>query len=142
MSSSHSAPSSSDLLRQPASRSPRVSVWWRLPIRVAAQAGTEILARGGNAIDAAVATSATLSVVEPFASGIGGGGFFLAYRAETGQVVALDCRETAPATASPDMFLDADGDVLERDTLTTGGLSVGAPGQARCWAEAEHAGAG
>src|SRR4051812_35914559 len=77
---------------------------------VAAQAGTDMLARGGNAIDAAVATSAALGVVEPFGSGLGGGGFLLAYRADTDQVVALDCRETAPATASPDMFLNPDGD--------------------------------
>jgi gamma-glutamyltranspeptidase / glutathione hydrolase len=126
-------------LASPPTQSPRVGLV-AAAHPVAAQAGTEILTRGGNAIDAAVATSAALSVAEPFGSGIGGGGFYLAYRADTGQVVALDCRETAPATASSEMFLDADGDVFDRDTLITGGLSVGAPGQARCWAEAEQRG--
>jgi len=104
---------------------------------VAAAAGAQILAQGGNAVDAAVATSATLGVVEPFASGIGGGGFLLAYRADTGDVLALDCREAAPAAATPDMFVDpATGKPMTRDMLITGGLSVGAPGQVRCWDEA------
>jgi gamma-glutamyltranspeptidase / glutathione hydrolase len=101
---------------------------------IAAAAGAQMLAQGGNAIDAAIATSATLGVVEPFASGIGGGGFLLAYRADTGDLLALDCRETAPASASADMFVDpGTGKVLARDALITGGLSVGAPGQVRCW---------
>src|SRR5579884_1033721 len=106
---------------------------------VAAEAGAAMLARGGNAIDAAVATSSAHGVVEPFGSGLGGGGFFLVYQASTRTAFALDCRETAPAAASGDMFVDPETeDTYERDTLTTGGLSVGAPGQARCWAEAQR----
>jgi gamma-glutamyltranspeptidase/glutathione hydrolase len=104
---------------------------------VAAAAGAEILAAGGNAVDAAIATSATLGVVEPFGSGIGGGGFLLSYRADTGQVTALDCREAAPAATTPDLLIDpSTGQPYTRNTLLTGGLSVGVPGQVRCWTEA------
>src|SRR5262249_53588201 len=106
---------------------------------VAAAAGAEMLARGGNAMAAAVATSATLGVVEPFGSGLGGGGFFLAYQASSRSVFALDCREAAPAAATSDMFVDPESDdPYERDSQTTGGLSGGAPGQARCWAGAQR----
>jgi len=103
---------------------------------LAAEAGAAVLARGGNAVDAAVATAAMLSVVEPFGSGLGGGGFLLYYDAASGTVSALDARETAPAAASADMFLAPHGEPWPRPLLATGGLAVGAPGQARCWAEA------
>jgi gamma-glutamyltranspeptidase / glutathione hydrolase len=114
-----------------------LSLIWAAGHPVAAAAGAEILARGGNAVDAAVATSANLGVVEPFGSGLGGGNLLLAYRADTGAVLALDRRERAPGGASADMFVDpANGKAIARDALITGGLSVGAPGQVRCWDEA------
>src|SRR5882757_2537142 len=75
------------------------------PIAVAA--GVEILRRGGTAIDAAVTVQMVLGLVEPQASGIGGGGFLLHYDGATGAITVYDGRETAPAGASPTMFLDA-----------------------------------
>jgi gamma-glutamyltranspeptidase/glutathione hydrolase len=94
---------------------------------LATKAGQEILAKGGNAFDAAVAVSATLSVVEPISSGIGGGGLFLLRQAKTGRDVMIDARETAPHSATPDKFLDANGE-LDRDKSVNGPLSAGIPG--------------
>ncbi|MDE2071015.1 MAG: gamma-glutamyltransferase, partial [Gammaproteobacteria bacterium] len=65
----------------------------------ATQAGMQVMAEGGNAFDAAVAVSAALSVVEPYSSGIGGGGFWLLHDAATGQDIVVDGREYAPAAA-------------------------------------------
>ncbi|MDH5480086.1 MAG: gamma-glutamyltransferase, partial [Nitrosomonas sp.] len=73
---------------------------------LASQAGEEILAQGGNAFDAAVAVSAVLAVVEPYASGLGGGGFWLLHRAEDRRDIMIDGRETAPGKASSTMYLD------------------------------------
>src|SRR5579863_6229010 len=73
---------------------------------LATQAGQEILTQGGNAFDAAVAVAATLAVVEPYHSGLGGGGFFLLHRARDDFDVMLDARERAPLAATPDMYLD------------------------------------
>src|SRR5690349_4511297 len=76
---------------------------------VASQVGIDVLRRGGNAIDAAVATAATLGVTEPYSSGIGGGGFLVFYDARTGTVRTLDGRETAPRTFNERTFTDAGG---------------------------------
>ena len=73
---------------------------------LATKAGMEILAKGGNAFDAAVAVSSTLAVVEPISSGLGGGGLFMLHDARTGKDVMLDARETSPASATPERFLD------------------------------------
>ncbi len=79
---------------------------------LATEAGYRILRQGGNAFDAAVAVAATLAVVEPFASGLGGGGFWLLHRASDGRAVMLDARETAPLNGRSDMYLDRDGEVI------------------------------
>ena len=94
---------------------------------LATDAGHEILARGGNAFDAAVAVSSVLSVVEPYSSGLGGGGFYLLHDGKTGSEVMLDARETAPASATPARYLDAKGD-LDRDKAENGPMSAGIPG--------------
>ncbi len=94
---------------------------------LATQAGHEILAKGGNAFDAAIAVSSVLSVVEPVSSGIGGGGFFLLHDAKTGRDVMIDARETAPAAATPAAYLDAKGE-LDRDKAENGPMSAGIPG--------------
>jgi gamma-glutamyltranspeptidase/glutathione hydrolase len=94
---------------------------------LATQAGIDILAQGGNAFDAAVAVSAALSVVEPISSGLGGGGFFLLHDARTGRDVFVDARETSPAAATPQAFLDARGE-LDRDRAENGPWAAGIPG--------------
>ena len=93
----------------------------------ATAAGFEILSRGGNAFDAAVAVSATLSVVEPHSSGIGGGGFFLLHEAADQSSVFVDARETAPAASTRDMYLDENGEPIRRASLS-GPLAAGIPG--------------
>lgn len=95
---------------------------------LATRAGHEILARGGNAFDAAVAVSAALAVVEPYSSGIGGGGFWLLHRAEDGFEVMVDGRERAPLAASRDMYLDAQGRLLPGRSID-GPLAAGIPGE-------------
>ncbi len=98
----------------------------------ATAAGEEILRSGGNAFDAAVAVSAALAVVEPESSGIGGGGFWLLHRAEDDFSVMIDGRETAPAAANADMYLDDKGNV-DRDLATNGPLAAGIPGAPAAW---------
>ena len=94
---------------------------------LASQAGLEILKQGGNAVDAAVATTFAISVVEPFSAGIGGGGFLLLRQAQTNQIKALDFREKAPLKASQGMYLDARGQVRPRTSID-GHLAVAVPG--------------
>jgi gamma-glutamyltranspeptidase/glutathione hydrolase len=94
---------------------------------LATEAGMQVLREGGNAFDAAVAVSATLSVVEPISSGLGGGGFFLLHDAKTGRDTFLDARETSPASATPDKYLDTTG-ALDPDRAQNGPWSAGIPG--------------
>ena len=95
--------------------------------RIAAEVGRDILARGGNAIDAAVATGFALAVTHPQAGNLGGGGFMMIHLAETGEVIALDFREMAPAGATRDMYLGADGEV-DNELAQYSRLSAGVPG--------------
>jgi gamma-glutamyltranspeptidase/glutathione hydrolase len=95
---------------------------------LAVEAGLEILKKGGKAIDAAVAIQAMLGLVEPQSSGVGGGAFLLYYEASTGVVSAIDGRETAPAGATPDMFLDEHGRPLPFFEAVRSGRSTGVPG--------------
>lgn len=95
---------------------------------LATEAGFEVLAKGGNAFDAAIAVGAVLAVVEPQSSGIGGGGFFLLHRAADGRDVFLDARETAPAASRSELWADAEGRI-DRDKSINGPLSAGIPGE-------------
>ncbi len=94
---------------------------------LATAAGESILSQGGNAFDAAVAVSAVLAVVEPYSSGLGGGGLWLLHLADENREVVLDGRETAPGKASSGMYLDSNG-VLLRSASLDGALSAAIPG--------------
>lgn len=94
---------------------------------LATAAGMEVLDAGGNAFDAAVAVAATLAVVEPFGSGLGGGGFFLLHDERTGNDVVVDAREVAPLQSVPEMFQNNKGEVV-RDWSTNGPLAAAIPG--------------
>jgi gamma-glutamyltranspeptidase/glutathione hydrolase len=104
---------------------------------LAAQAGREILAAGGNAVDAAVTVQLVLNLVEPQSSGIGGGAFLLHWDKASATLTTLDGRETAPAAATPDRFLGAGGTPMKFYDAVVGGRSVGVPGTARLL-EAAH----
>lgn len=94
----------------------------------AAQAGVEILEKGGNAVDAAIAVQAVLTLVEPESSGLAGGAFMLHWAPESEKLDAYDGRETAPAGATPDMFLDDAKAPLGIIPAILSGRSVGTPG--------------
>ncbi|MET0371649.1 MAG: gamma-glutamyltransferase [Sphingobium sp.] len=104
----------------------------------AAQAGQEILRKGGSATDAAIAMMLALNVVEPHNSGIGGGGFILHHDGRTGLLESIDGRETAPAAARPDRFLGPDGKPLSFRDAWPGGFSAGVPGNVRLAWEAHR----
>src|SRR3989441_8290509 len=104
---------------------------------VATKAAIDVLRRGGNAVDAAVAAAAVLGVVEPFSSGVGGGGFMVVYSAHDGRVFTLDGRETAPSAFRADSFIDpSTGLPISFAEGVTSGLGVGVPGTPRLWEQA------
>ncbi|MCF6433968.1 gamma-glutamyltransferase [Pseudoalteromonas sp. MMG022] len=94
----------------------------------ASKAGQQMLAKGGSAIDAAIATQLVLTLVEPQSSGIGGGGFVLYYDKKNNQLVTFDGRETAPSNADHTLFLDQQGKPVPWIKAVVGGRSVGVPG--------------
>ncbi|MBL1201049.1 MAG: gamma-glutamyltransferase, partial [Nostoc sp. GBBB01] len=94
---------------------------------LASEAGISMLRQGGNAVDAAVATTFAISVVEPFSAGIGGGGFLLVHSEKTGEIKALDFRERAPLKATRNMYLDAQGKIRPNASIN-GYLAVATPG--------------
>lgn len=103
---------------------------------LAAETGRDVIAAGGNAIDAMVAVQAALGLVEPQSSGLGGGAFLVYYNAKSGKLTTLDGRETAPMEATPKLFLDGNGQPLKFMDAVVGGRSVGTPGTVRLLEEA------
>src|SRR5262245_59934015 len=96
---------------------------------LASDVGAAVLARGGSAVDAAVATAFALAVTHPFAGNLGGGGFMVV-RAATGKATTFDYRETAPGKATPTMYLGQDGNI-DRSLTAAGYLAPGVPGTVR-----------
>ncbi|MGW4229706.1 gamma-glutamyltransferase [Streptomyces sp. NPDC004980] len=101
----------------------------------ASAAGIEVLRKGGNAVDAAVATAAALGVTEPYSAGIGGGGYFVHYDARKRTVETIDGRETAPRSADSSLFLENGQPIPFADAVTSG-LGVGTPGTPATWDKA------
>src|SRR5258705_1007232 len=102
---------------------------------LAVDAGYAILRRGGSAVDAAIAVQLVLGLVEPQSSGVGGGAFMLFHDANRYKLIEYEGRETAPAAAKPDRFLDSDGNPLAFYSAVVGGKSVGVPGTVALLAE-------
>jgi len=98
----------------------------------ASAAGIEVLRKGGNAVDAAVATAAALGVTEPYSSGIGGGGYFVYYDAKSRTVHTIDGRERAPLSADKNLFVENGQPIPFADAVTSG-LGVGTPGTPATW---------
>ncbi|WP_296101348.1 gamma-glutamyltransferase [uncultured Agrobacterium sp.] len=98
---------------------------------LAAEAGRDVIAKGGNAVDAMVAVQTVLGLVEPQSSGLGGGAFLVYYDAKSGKLTTFDGRETAPMEATPKLFLDESGQPLKFMAAVVGGRSVGTPGTVR-----------
>ncbi|HEX7011139.1 MAG TPA: gamma-glutamyltransferase [Steroidobacteraceae bacterium] len=115
----------------PASAASTSQAWVAAANPYAVEAGLEVLAKGGGAVDAAIAVQTVLGLVEPQSSGIGGGAFMLYYDASTRRIMAFNGRETAPAGARADMFLDSNGEPLPRSVATMSGRAVGVPGVMR-----------
>ncbi|MEZ5896749.1 MAG: gamma-glutamyltransferase [Parvularculaceae bacterium] len=97
----------------------------------AVDAGAAVLARGGSAVDAAIAVETVLGLVEPQSSGLGGGGFMLYYDAASKSLTTYDGREVAPMSATPDRFIAGNGEPMDFYDAVAGGLSVGVPGMVR-----------
>ena len=104
----------------------------------ATRSAIEVLRRGGNAVDAAVAAAATLGVTEPYVAGIGGGGFMVVYLAKRNRVVTIDGRETAPQAFREDAFIDPQTGtpIPFYPQRVTSGMAVGVPGTLATWAKA------
>ncbi|MEU4659909.1 gamma-glutamyltransferase [Streptomyces sp. NPDC023723] len=98
----------------------------------ATAAGIEVLRKGGNAVDAAVASAAALGVTEPYSAGVGGGGYFVYYDAKSRTVRTIDGRETAPLTADAGLFTE-DGAAIPFADAVSSGLAVGTPGTPATW---------
>ena len=98
----------------------------------ASAAGIEVLRKGGNAVDAAVATAAALGVTEPYSAGVGGGGYFVYYDAKSRTVRTIDGRETAPLTADEKLFTENGKPIAFADAVSSG-LAVGTPGTPATW---------
>ena len=124
------------LVARPAAQSAEPFVIAANPL--AAEAGLNVLKRGGSAVDAAIAVQAMLSLVEPQSSGLGGGAFMNYFDARTGKLTLYDGREVAPAQATPGMFLDAAGKPLPFNVAVLSGRATGVPGAVRMLALAHQ----
>jgi gamma-glutamyltranspeptidase/glutathione hydrolase len=104
---------------------------------IASRVGRDILAKGGSALDAAIAMQAALTLVEPQSSGLGGGGFLMLFDAKTGQIEAYEGREAAPDAVRETLFMTPDGKPMARSRYRVGGISAAVPGSLRML-EAAH----